>query len=63
MDFYLSPAARRAIRSTGYIELPAEAYAIGKELVKRRKTGTFFMDLPIGTPLSKFVEELRKELR
>jgi phosphate transport system substrate-binding protein len=63
VDFYLSPAARRAIRSTGYIELPAEAYAIGQELVKRRKTGTFFMDLPPGTPLSKFVEDLKKELR
>jgi len=63
VDFYLSPAARRAIRSTGYIELPAEAYAIGQELVKRRKMGTFFMDLPTGTPFSKFMEELRKELR
>jgi len=63
VDFYLSPAARRAIRSTGYIELPEEAYRIGQELVARKKTGTFFMDLPVGTPLSKFIEELRKELK
>jgi len=63
VDFYLSPAARRAIRSTGYIELPTEAYQIGQELVKRKKTGSFFMDLPAGTPLSKFVEELKKELK
>ncbi|GLV49074.1 phosphate ABC transporter substrate-binding protein [Thermus sp. LT1-2-5] len=63
VDFYLSPAARRAIRSTGYIELPTEAYQIGQELVKRKKTGTFFMDLPAGTPLSKFVEDLKKELK
>ncbi len=63
VDFYLSPAARRAIRATGYVDLPAEAYGIGQELVKRRKTGTFFMELPPGTPLSKFLEDLRKELR
>lgn len=63
VNFYLSPQARRAIRSTGYIELPAEAYRIGQELVKRRKAGSFFMDLPPATPLSKFVEELKKELR
>ena len=63
VDFYLSPAARRAIRSTGYVELPSEAYRIGQELVKRRKAGTFFMELPAGTPLSKFIQELDKELR
>ncbi|TBH17567.1 PstS family phosphate ABC transporter substrate-binding protein [Thermus thermamylovorans] len=63
INFYLSPAARRAIRSTGYVELPAEAYQIGQELVNRRKTGSFFSDLPVGTPLSRFVEELRRELR
>ena len=33
VDFYLSPAARRAIRSTGYVELPDEAYRIGQGLV------------------------------
>jgi len=63
VDFYLSPAARRAIRSTGYVELPSEAYRIAQELVKRRKAGTFFMELPAGTPLSKFIQELEKELR
>ncbi|MFN4070181.1 MAG: PstS family phosphate ABC transporter substrate-binding protein [Thermus caldifontis] len=63
VNFYLSPAARRAIRSTGYIELPDEAYRIGQQLVAKRKTGTFFMDLPVGTPLSKFISELEKELK
>lgn len=63
VDFYLSPGARRAIRSTGYIELPEEAYKIGQQLVAKRKTGTFFMDLPVGTPLSKFIEALEKELK
>ncbi|WP_114313051.1 PstS family phosphate ABC transporter substrate-binding protein [Thermus caldifontis] len=63
VNFYLSPAARRAIRSTGYIELPDEAYKIGQQLVAKRKTGTFFMDLPVGTPLSKFISELEKELK
>lgn len=63
VDFYLSPAARRAIRSTGYVELPDEAYRIGQALVARKKTGSFFMDLPPGTPLAKFVEELRKEVQ
>lgn len=50
VDFYLSPAARRAIRSTGYVELPDEAYRIGQGLVARKKTGSFFTDLPPGTP-------------
>lgn len=63
VNFYLSPAARRAIRSTGYVELPDEAYRIGQQLVAKRKTGTFFMDLPVGTPLSKFISELEKELK
>ncbi|MDM7325222.1 MAG: PstS family phosphate ABC transporter substrate-binding protein [Thermus sp.] len=63
VDFYLSPQARRAIRSTGYIELPDEAYRIGQQLVAKKRTGTFFMDLPVGTPLSKFMEELEKELK
>ncbi len=63
IDFYLSPQARRAIRSTGYVELPNEAYEIAQEIVKRKKTGSFFTDLPPGTPLSKFIEELRKELK
>ncbi|MFN4232468.1 PstS family phosphate ABC transporter substrate-binding protein [Thermus sp.] len=63
VNFYLSPSARRAIRSTGYIELPDAAYRIGQQLVARKKTGTFFMDLPVGTPLSKFIQELEKELK
>ena len=63
VEFYLSPQARRAIRSTGYIELPSDAYQVVQEILKRRKTGTFFMDLPPGTPLSKFVEELKKEFK
>ncbi|MEN2982009.1 MAG: PstS family phosphate ABC transporter substrate-binding protein [Thermus sp.] len=63
VDFYLSPAARRAIRATGYVELPEEAYRIGQALVARKKTGSFFSDLPPGTPLSKFIEELRKEVQ
>ncbi|MGQ9735795.1 MAG: PstS family phosphate ABC transporter substrate-binding protein [Thermaceae bacterium] len=63
VEFYLSPQARKAIRGTGYIELPAEAYEIGKALYEKRKVGTFFMDLPPATPFSKFVEELKKELR
>ncbi|BCP65184.1 PstS family phosphate ABC transporter substrate-binding protein [Thermus thermophilus] len=63
VDFYLSPAARRAIRSTGYVELPDEAYRIGQGLVARKKTGSFFTDLPPGTPLAKFIEELRKEVQ
>ncbi|MCS7217400.1 MAG: PstS family phosphate ABC transporter substrate-binding protein [Thermus sp.] len=63
VDFYLSPAARRAIRATGYVELPEEAYRIGQVLVARKKTGSFFSDLPPGTPLSKFIEELRKEVQ
>ena len=63
VDFYLSAAARRPIRSTGYIELPDAAYNIAQQIVTRKKTGTFFMDLPAGTPLSKFMDELQKELR
>ncbi|WP_018462175.1 PstS family phosphate ABC transporter substrate-binding protein [Thermus oshimai] len=63
VEFYLSAQARRAIRSTGYIELPSDAYQVVQEILKRRKTGTFFMDLPPGTPLSKFVEELKKEFK
>ncbi|WP_117237823.1 PstS family phosphate ABC transporter substrate-binding protein [Thermus sediminis] len=63
LNFYLSPQARRAIRATGYVDLPADVYSLGQELVNRRRTGTFFMDLPPATPLSRFVEELRRELR
>lgn len=63
IDFYLSPAARRAIRATGYVELPDEAYRIGQALVARKKLGSFFADLPPGTPLAKFIEELRKEIQ
>ena len=40
-----------------------EAYRIGQGLVARKKTGSFFTDLPPGTPLAKFIEELRKEVQ
>uniref|UniRef100_A0A7V4A089 Phosphate-binding protein n=1 Tax=Thermus tengchongensis TaxID=1214928 RepID=A0A7V4A089_9DEIN len=63
IDFYLSTAARRAIRATGYVELPDEAYRIGQALVARKKLGSFFADLPPGTPLAKFIEELRNEIQ
>ncbi|WP_038048733.1 PstS family phosphate ABC transporter substrate-binding protein [Thermus caliditerrae] len=63
IDFYLSAAARRAIRATGYVELPDEAYRIGQALVARKKLGSFFADLPPGTPLAKFIEELRNEIQ
>jgi phosphate transport system substrate-binding protein len=55
--------ARTAIRKTGYVLLPDEAYRIGKVLVDKRVKGSVFSGLEPGTPLIEIMKKLEAEAK
>lgn len=52
VKFYLSAAARNAIKDTGYVLLPEEAYALALKHVDEMKTGTRFHGVQPGMKIS-----------
>ncbi|GEM82695.1 PstS family phosphate ABC transporter substrate-binding protein [Meiothermus hypogaeus] len=64
MNFLLTNSrARTAIRKTGYVLLPDEAYRIGKVLVDKRVKGTVFSGIEPGTPLVEIMKKLEAEAK
>ncbi|GIW33158.1 PstS family phosphate ABC transporter substrate-binding protein [Meiothermus sp.] len=55
--------ARTAIRKTGYVLLPDEAYRIGKVLVDKRVKGSVFSGIEPGTPLVEIMKKLEAEAK
>lgn len=61
-NFFLTNSrARAAIRKTGYVLLPEEAYRIGKVLVDKRVKGSVFSGIEPGTPLVEILKKLEAE--
>jgi len=64
VNFFLTNnRARNAIRKTGYVLLPDEAYRIGKVLVDKRVKGSVFSGIEPGTPLVEIMRKLEAEAR
>lgn len=64
VNFYLTNSrARTAIRKTGYVLLPDEAYRIGKVLVDKRVKGSVFSGIEPGTPLVEIMKKLEAEAK
>ncbi|RIH84483.1 Phosphate-binding protein PstS [Meiothermus luteus] len=64
INFYLTNSrARTAIRKTGYVLLPDEAYRINKVLVDKRVKGSVFSGLEPGTPLIEVMKKLEAEAK
>lgn len=63
-NFFLTNSrARTAIRKTGYVLLPDEAYRIGKVLVDKRVKGSVFSSIEPGTPLVEIMKKLEAEAK
>lgn len=63
-NFFLTNSrARTAIRKTGYLLLPDEAYRIGKVLVDKRVKGSVFSGIEPGTPLVEILKKLEAEAK
>lgn len=64
VNFYLTNSrARIAMRKTGYVLLPNEAYRIGKVLVDKRIKGSVFSGIEPGTPLVEIMKKLEAEAK